>query len=505
MITFPPSPVASRWRGFGVQLLMLSFFIGGTLWIMPISLFVYDNDEGINVIKAVLMADGYPLYTQTWSDQPPIFTQLLQWTFALFGETMVVARLLVLVMTALFIWAYTATIRLQLGTVAAWVALSLLMLSDNFLRLSVSVMIGLPALSFAMMGVYLLQRFKRQEIGAAQPQAEPTTAHSGWWRLILAGLCMALSMQTKAFTVVLLPILALDLVDFGRDFGGNRHLFRRKLGDVLRWGTATVVIYLSIGLYYRAFDLEMLFGSHLSDTVQSAYQAESSWGELRSFLRYDYGHLLLAVCGLFVILTRRLRHGLLPLGWLLLALLLLLNHRPIWYHHYQLLSIPLCWLATYALHALFTPPTEKSTTAWAWGQIAGGTLTAVLLCGLIYLRSEQSIPYYNQRDYDQEIVDLLAADRAATEWVFADRATYPFYAGLRVPPEIAVFSRKRFFGENLDNQILLTVMQRYHPEQVLLTRFKEELLTDAGFAGYLDAHYTKIQDHPDYVYYRLRE
>ena len=111
-------------RKFGPQFLLLAVFIFGTLLVMPLNLFVFDNDEGINVIKAVLVADGYPLYTQTWSDQPPIFTQLLQIVFAIFGETMVVARLLVLALATLFVWAYTSTIRLQLGTAAAWVAIN---------------------------------------------------------------------------------------------------------------------------------------------------------------------------------------------------------------------------------------------------------------------------------------------------------------------------------------------------------------------------------------------
>ena len=98
----------------------------------------------------------------------------------------------------------------------------------------------------------------------------------------------------------------------------------------------------------------------------------------------------------------------------------------------------------------------------------------------------------------------MQADAAPAQWVFTDKAIYPFYAGLRVPPEIAVFSRKRFFGQTLNNPMLLAVMHQYHPEQVLITRFKDDLLADPEFAGYLDAHYTKVQETGDYAYYRLR-
>lgn len=472
------------------------FFVVGTLLIMPLSLFMFDNDEGINVIKAVLMADGYPLYTETWSDQPPIFTQLLAIAFAIFGETMQVARLLVLALTTLFIWAYTNTIRLHLGVGAAWVALLLLMLSDNFLRLSVSVMIGLPALSLAMVGIYLLQRYK------TKPQI---------WLLLLAALLMGVSMQTKMFTVILVPVIGLDLLDFGRDFRADREQFWQKMRGALLWGAITIVTYISIGIYYNAFNIDMLLGSHLNDSVRTAYQDEQSWDRLRNFLIFDYGHVLAALLGVFAIVQRRAWHGLFPLGWLLLAFLLLLNHRPIWYHHYQLLSIPLCWLAAYSVFVFFKKGDGDKVAGdrrqgdqeigAQWQRVAAGLLIWIVCYGLIYARSERTVPYYNQRVYDQEIVNLLMANAGEDAWVFSDRATYPFYAGVPVPPEIAVFSRKRFSGENLNNQILLDVMERYQPNQVLLTRFKDELLTDAEFAAYLNAHYTTVQENPDYVYY----
>ncbi len=488
MTTFP----LLRRRLICPQVLMLAFFILSTLLVMPLSLFVFDNDEGINVIKAVLMADGYPLYTQTWSDQPPVFTQLLQLAFATFGETMLVARLTVLALTVLLVWAFTGTIRLHLGTAAAWGALLLLMLADNFLRLSVSVMIGLPALSFALVAIYLLQLHK------AKPRS---------WLLLLAGIAMGLALQTKFLTAILVPIAGLDLLEFGQDLWGNRPRFWRLLRDGLLWGAVTVGVFALIGLYYNAFDLEMLLGAHLSGTVQAAYGDENSWAELLGFLRFDYGHLLLALLGLLLVVAQRDRRALLPIGWLLLAFLLLLTHRPLWYHHYQMIAVPLCWLAAYLVPhftALLNAKQEGNQRRRPLPQITLFTLITIVLLGLIYLRGERTIPYYNQRSYDAEVVTLLQSQAAQTHWVFADQAIYPFYAGLRVPPEIAVFSRKRFFGENLNNQILLNVMQSYQPEQVLLTRFKDDLLADREFAAYLNAHYTMVQENPDYVYYRLR-
>ena len=478
------------------QLLMLVLFVGTTLVLMPLSLFVYDNDEGINVMKAVLVGDGYPLYTQTWSDQPPIFTQLLNAVFALFGPSMTVARLLVLVLAALFIWAFTSTIRLQLGTMAAWVALLLLMLSDNFLRLSLSVMIGLPALSFAMVAIYLVQRHKYLRARRF--------GHLGL--LIASGLLMGIAMQTKVFVAFLVPLLALDLVDWGRDWWAHRSDFGPKVGYALLFGMVTVATWLGIGLYYHALDFNMLLGAHLNANVRSAYEGDGGWRELSRFLLFDYGHLLLAIAGVMALAVRRQWHGLLPLSWLGIAVLLLSNHSPIWYHHYQIVAIPLCWLAAYCV-----PLFENQSTVAANADprhtaflLRTGPLIAMgLVLLVLYSRVKATVPYYNQRVYDTEVVALLQSDKANTKWVFADQAIYPFYAHLPVPPEIAVFSRKRFFGESLSNRMLLDVLDRYHPEQILLTRFKDELLSDPEFVGYLNAHYTTVQENINYGYYQL--
>src|SRR5262245_24623627 len=54
--------------------------------------FEFDPDEGNNVIKALLVKEGYQYGTQIWTDQPPLFSYLLLPFFALFGQTMDVAR-----------------------------------------------------------------------------------------------------------------------------------------------------------------------------------------------------------------------------------------------------------------------------------------------------------------------------------------------------------------------------------------------------------------------------
>jgi hypothetical protein len=37
----------------------------------------FHPDEGVNLMKAALVANGYHLYNQIWNDQPPVLTLIL--------------------------------------------------------------------------------------------------------------------------------------------------------------------------------------------------------------------------------------------------------------------------------------------------------------------------------------------------------------------------------------------------------------------------------------------
>ena len=100
-----------------------------------------------------------------------------------------------------------------------------------------------------------------------------------------------------------------------------------------------------------------------------------------------------------------------------------------------------------------------------------------------------------------KVVRLLKARQASTRWVFADNVMIPFYAGLPVPPEIAVLSRKRLDAGLITQAEMLDVLRRYRPEQAVLRQsiFGDQIMT------HLKEHYTlKLEDGP-LRYYVLKE
>src|SRR5262249_22230648 len=77
-------------------------------------------NEGINLIKAALVANGYYLYDQIWNDQPPGFTVILAAAHWLFPFNVGIARAINVAFSCLLLWAFFRVVRRSAGDLAAW-------------------------------------------------------------------------------------------------------------------------------------------------------------------------------------------------------------------------------------------------------------------------------------------------------------------------------------------------------------------------------------------------
>jgi hypothetical protein len=53
------------------------FLVGMLLWFPFRYVFEFNTDEGVNLIKAMMTLKGFKLYSDVWSDQPPVLTSIL--------------------------------------------------------------------------------------------------------------------------------------------------------------------------------------------------------------------------------------------------------------------------------------------------------------------------------------------------------------------------------------------------------------------------------------------
>jgi 4-amino-4-deoxy-L-arabinose transferase-like glycosyltransferase len=159
--------------------------------------FEFDTDEGIQLMKAFLYLKGHALQTEIFSDQPPFFTLVLSLLFRLFGPEVIVGRLATLAFACLLLTCAALYIKLFHGRTHYLVALLFLITLPGFPEMSVSAMIGLPSLSLAMASLLLLGLWHRR-------------GRTGW--LLLSALVLALSVLTKAFSLILVPVMALAIL-----------------------------------------------------------------------------------------------------------------------------------------------------------------------------------------------------------------------------------------------------------------------------------------------------
>jgi hypothetical protein len=160
--------------------------------VFPIrDVFSFDTDEGINLIKSLLLMRGYPLYSATWSDQPPLLTYLLAGVFKLFGLDVNIGRGLILFFAALLVWSFTQYMLRITNRWCTLIGLLLLLVLPYFAQLSVSVMVGLPAVALGSVALLFITLWHQTK--------------KGYW-LILSGVIVALSMLIKLITGIFLPI-----------------------------------------------------------------------------------------------------------------------------------------------------------------------------------------------------------------------------------------------------------------------------------------------------------
>jgi hypothetical protein len=194
-----------------------------------------------------------------------------------------------------------------------------------------------------------------------------------------------------------------------------------------------------------------------------------------------------------------------PTVLLLTVVLIHAFHRPWWNYYYLHFAVPLAWLAGWATSEalkaassyLRTNPFLLSSSS-TWKAIALCAVTAALLA-----RSEGRLEANVKQLQESPKINtsaLLAKMRRyapATQWVCAVDVMYPFHAGLRVPPDLAVIMAKRFWSGQISAQQIIDVCRKYKPEQILLTNGR----IGSEWTDFLNADYQLALADRDFVLY----
>lgn len=422
-------------------------------------LYEINPDEGLNLAKAALVWAGHDLYADIWSDQPPLLTHALALVQQLFPWSVTAARCLVLTSACLLLGALYSLVQRLHGRAAALATLLLLMTAPLFVQLSVSVMVGLPAIALAVLAMDLASR-RWGMTGAA-----------------LAGGVFALSLQTKLFTGLMAPALLLLLWQCRASEG-----LRRQWGALGAFGVAAAAGLAFVAASAGEAFFDQLLRPHVAQELRQAHDWRLSAEAIWTVLSQQRMLGIAALAGLLWWGWRRPGHGGPVLLWLGVPAVALVGHTPVWFHQVLLLLPPLAWLGGVALAALVT---RLWSTGARTGRALAMALPAALAGGAVWL--VQALPAPDAGALKVSMGEALRRFAPLGGYVVTDSPMDAFRAGLLVPPSLAVYSHKRVLVGAITPDDVLQALQTWRPPQVAFRRFP----VDPQVRRYLVDHYVQ--------------
>jgi 4-amino-4-deoxy-L-arabinose transferase-like glycosyltransferase len=474
----------STWGNLLWPLLIALIFLAFTFSYYPFREKIqFDSDEGLNLMRSMLVVLGHPLYREVSSDQPPLFTQVLALLLRVAGFDVNPARVLVLLFSGLLVWSCAQFLLITWGKPAAVLFLPLIIMAPRYLDLSVSVMIGVPSIALAALSM-LFVTFWHQD-------------KRNLW-LVLSGFALALSVLIKLFTGFFVPILLAGMTV-------SEYLNRRGEGfswKMLRPALIWSISFASLGILLGLIlvgpqNVWLIIFPHL--TAPATQELQGPGYTINAHLRAAVPLLILGIFGALVSIYRRNWLTLYPLAWAALAYTLFSFYSPVFYHHQLLITIPIAMMAAAVagdgiLYLIsLRQPADLIHLRTLFGILALIGFAWVSAHYLPVLDKElmnrPRISGFNLRATPGKLKVLRTMNEYIdqTNWIVTDMPMYAFRVQRPVPPVLATFSSKRLATGSLTEADILTAMREYQPEQVLMARFVIPPLEE-----YLQKNYTLI-------------
>jgi len=452
--------------------------------------FSLGGDEGFNLMKARMVHEGYSLYRDIWSDEPPLLVHCLALAFDLFGESVLVARAVMVAFACLGLLSTAWMARLLGGRVGSLVAFVFLAFAPRFAYYSRSVMVGLPAHALAVLAMACGLMGLR-------------TMREVW--MVGAGLACAGSMLTKPLHPFLVVPLGIIIWYWGRSSEGTGwNRWGRKL--VLLTTTVAVPLLVVLGLFGGAPFVEQVVGTYLERQQSVAYRFSQMISDAVAHVvdggLLHWTGLGMAIYGFVVAWHRRDGGGIAVSVWLLGAVIAVCSQTRFRVRYLLVPTFPLAGLLSIGLREAIGRARLAWTRPRRWVSLAAGCAVVVCLVLGTAHEARHALAETCCREYpdEEQAVAMLESIGAGGGYAISDNGILLFRAGLLTPPELAATSFRRIETGQLSAETLIAISRTYEPRAIVL--WSKRLATVSGYVDWVERHYclAKAWSDTQYIY-----
>jgi hypothetical protein len=456
-------------------------------------------DEGFELAKITLSLKGYKFYTEVWNDQPLLHTflttQVYKYLFSsVLGPRLVTSAFAVLLLTSVFF----LSLRIG-GLLIAVVATTLLIASPGFLELSSSCMVEIPALAPAVGALCLL-----------------LVGHQTKWHVaeILAGALFAAALQIKFIGAVYLPLVALTLWLRGWDIRPNAVVSDSRVksaGAIVRSspikGIAAPLVFFAVSLAtcFVAINYLVSEGSYWLQLKQSwsAHFASAKSFEYGSPADHPFGwgiflknwDITIPAAFGIIILSRQVRKtpaAIIPLAWIVLTVVVFATHKPWWSYYYVHNAVPLCLCAAAGMEAF------RQRVNWRQSPALSVFIALYAICALPWMSTRIYLQAagirHSPQTYSSLVLNEIERFKPFSKLIYTDQPVFSFYAGIPMPPNLAIVSLKRLWSGDMTNDRIAAELWNTKPGVILLANdtralpFDDLLASEYGLVYMDDKH-----------------
>jgi 4-amino-4-deoxy-L-arabinose transferase-like glycosyltransferase len=482
------SPAPSKFQLLKWFYIIVPFFIiwFGLQIFLAARVFSLDYDEGVYLLTALMHKNGLSLYKDLFVTQPPLTIELLTVLVKLFGNSVLIPRLSIIVSGFLTIMASFLIARDLFDRNTAILTILLCGINYSLFNASSVVQTDMQSLTLSLFSMYTLIRFNK-------------TKHTKWLIVsaVLFGLTIMVKLLEPFFVFVFSYLLIFDIYNKNRLFLYDRKTALRAALNFIIYGAFFFSVVAAILFWYDVPSFKAQVIGMGGEPVRMPFKPRII---IETYFEWYLILFLYAVAGVYHLFSSNNRKAIFFIVWICAQLTFhFLMSAWVLEHHLIVLFPILSMLAAYGLRTFIERYRSNELRLLQKMQGKKAAYLAVILIFVIFyvMPSIAGIGYmsYQRTHRDKnmsgaKLVPLIEGHTDSDDLIVTDEQLAIYITGRNTYPDLVETSQKRISTGYLSESDLLDLI----PEPVLVAFWRGRISAFEVYARYIDANYKLIYE-----------